>query len=162
MRKIHGLIKAATLCLCLIPALAIAHDYKAGDVVIGHPWTRATTGSGQNGAAYLTLVNNGKEADRLIKASTPAAQKAELHTHLVEDGVMKMRPVEGIDIEPGAPLELKPGGLHVMLLGLKEPLKDGGKIPLTLTFQKAGDVTVEVQVESAGAMEPAHEGSATH
>lgn len=139
---------------------AAAHSFKAGDLVIGHPWARAA--APPNGAAYLTITNQGQTPDRLVRVSSPAAEMSQLHVHLVEDGIMKMRPIDGIDIEPGAPVELKPGGLHIMLMGLKAPLTAGMKFPLTLSFEKAGDVTVEVWVETAGAMESGHDGHPMH
>ncbi len=153
---------ASALFLCLLTYAAVAHENMVGDLIIGHPWARATIGESKYGAAYLTIANNGKEPDRLIAASTPAADKAELHTHLVENGVMKMRPVDGIDIEPGAPVELKPSGLHIMLMGVKEPLKEGSSFPLTLTFQKSGPITVTVKVNSASEMEGSHDGHMMH
>ena len=137
---------------------ALAHGYKAGSVEIEHPWARATAPSAQNGAAYLVLNGTGKESDRLVSAATPAAEKAELHTHLMDNGVMKMRPVDAIEVTPGSPTALQPGGLHIMLLGLKQPLVKGKAFPLTLTFEKAGPVTVQVAVQGAGAAAPAHDG----
>lgn len=150
MGKLRSLLMAA-LCAALLPLAAAAHDVKAGDLLIGHPWARATAGKMTTGIAYLTVTNNGMEADRLVSAISPAAPSATLHTHLIEDGVMKMRPVDGIDIAPGTTVALKPGGLHIMLLGLKVPLKEGDSFPLTLTFQKAGPVTVSVLIEGAAA-----------
>ena len=134
---------------------ALAHGYKAGSIEIEHPWARATAPSAQNGAAYLVLNGTGKESDRLLSAATPVAEKAELHTHLMDNGVMKMRPVDAIEVTPGSPTALQPGGLHIMLLGLKQPLVKGKAFPLTLTFEKAGPVTVQVDVQGAGAAAPA-------
>jgi len=152
MMRIRAMLLAALVAI-LIPLAATAHEFKLGDLTIGHPWARATAGGTANGAAYLTLANGGASADRLVGVASSIAAKVELHTHLMDGGVMKMRPVEGIDIEPGAPIELKPGGLHVMLIGLTAPLKDGDTFPLELTFQKAGKVTVTVNVEATAAME---------
>ncbi|AWB08345.1 hypothetical protein A6A40_25245 (plasmid) [Azospirillum humicireducens] len=137
---------------------ALAHGYKAGSIEIEHPWARATAPSAQNGAAYLVLNGMGKENDRLLSAATPVAEKAELHTHLMDNGIMKMRPVDAIEVTPGSPTALQPGGLHIMLLGLKQPLVKGKAFPLTLTFEKAGPVTVQVDVQGAGAAAPAHDG----
>jgi hypothetical protein len=110
----------------------------------------------------LTLTNTGNGVDSLVSASTPVAEKAELHTHLVENGVMKMRPVDGINIAPNSTIELNPGGLHIMLMGVKAPLKEGATFPLTLTFQKAGTISVLVQVESASQMGSGHEAHHMH
>ncbi|HYZ40658.1 MAG TPA: copper chaperone PCu(A)C, partial [Stellaceae bacterium] len=92
--------------------------------------------------------------DRLVSASTPAAKKAELHTMSMQGMVMKMRPLAGLDIPAGQPVALKPGGEHIMLLGLKQPLREGQSFPLTLDFAKAGQRTVTVSVEKAGATAP--------
>jgi len=139
---------------------ALAHGFKAGAIEIDHPWARATAPSAQNGAAYLVLNGTGRESDRLLSAATPIAEKAELHTHLMDNGVMKMRPVDAIEVTPGSPTALQPGGLHIMLFGLKQPLAKGKAFPLTLTFEKAGSVTVQVDVEGAGAGAPSHTGMA--
>ena len=110
------------------------------------PWSRPLPAVSVNGAAYMTLMNMGSEADTLIGVSTPAAKKAELHNHIMEGGMMKMRPVENITIAPGTSAVLEPGGLHVMLMGLTEPLVEGKSFPLTLQFERAGSVEVQVLV----------------
>ena len=130
---------------------AWANDYKLGDLAIDHPWARASAGASVNGAAYMVISTSGAAPDQLIGASTPIAEKAELHTDIMEGDVMRMRPVKGIEVNLGEPATLEPGALHVMLIGLKAPLKEGEHFPLTLTFEKAGSVTVEVTVEAAGA-----------
>jgi len=133
---------------------ASAHDYKLGSLEIIHPWARASIGQGKTGAAYVVVSNEGSEPDRLIAASTDIAEKASLHTHIMADGVMKMRPVDAIEIAPGEPAVLEPGGLHIMLIGLKAPLVEGTSFPLTLTFEKAGSIEVEVKVQEATEMTP--------
>lgn len=134
---------------------AAAHDFKAGALKLDHPWTRATAGS--VGAGYVTIVNTGKAADQLVSASSPVASKTEIHTMTMDGGVMKMRPLpNGLGIPAGKTTSLKPGGYHLMLIGLKAPLVEGKLVPLTLTFAKAGTVKVELKVEAAGAAEPAH------
>lgn len=148
---------AALIAAALAPAGAWAHEYKLGNLLIGHPWARATPGNATNGAAYLSVTNNGTEADRLIKADTPAAM-AELHISRMDGGVMQMRPMDGLEIPPGGTVTLSPGGMHVMLMGLTSPLKQGDKVPMTLTFAKAGAVTVDVLVESVASNGPAGEG----
>lgn len=139
------------LVLCLLALPAVAHDTKVGELVIMQPWARATIGQGKTGAAYVTIVNHGTATDRLLSVSTPAAAKAALHTHTVVDGVMKMRPVEAIEIEAKAATALEPGGNHVMLMGLEAPLTEGDAFPLTLTFEAAGTVEVEVRVQGVAA-----------
>ena len=146
-----GLLTA--LMAILIPLAATAHEFKLGELTIGHPWANPSIGGSTNGAVFLTIINGGTAADRLIGVASPVAGRVELHTHLMEDGVMKMRKIEGIDVEPGAPIALKPGGLHVMLIGLKAQLKDGDSFPLDLTFAKAGTVTTTVMVQASAAME---------
>lgn len=136
--------------LALATATAIAHDYKVGAISIDHPWARASMGMAKAGAAYMVLTNNGSAPDRLLSASAEVADAVELHTHLMEDGVMRMRQVQAIEVAPGAPSVLEPGGLHVMLIGLKQPLAAGETFPMTLTFEQAGEVTVEVAVEAMG------------
>ncbi|KAA0592598.1 copper(I)-binding protein [Azospirillum lipoferum] len=151
MKHILGI--AAALAL-FGAGTALAHSYKAGPIEIGHPWARATAPSAPNGGAYLSLTNTGTTEDHLVAASTPAAEKAELHTHLNENGVMKMREVPPIAIAPGETVKFAPGGLHIMLLGLKQPLEKGARIPMTLRFEKAGSVEVEIAVEAAGQAAP--------
>ncbi len=146
----------ATLFTVAMLGSAAAHGYKAGSIQIEHPWARATAATMPNGAAYLVLNDRGAEPDRLVSVASPIAERAELHTHLMDNGVMKMRQVDAIEISPGSPTTLAPGGLHIMLFGLKQPLTKGKAFPLTLTFEKAGSVTVEVDVQAAGAGAPAH------
>jgi len=137
-----------------LAAPAGAHEFKLGNLTIDHPWARASIGQAKVGAAYFALINHGEEPDRLIGVETPVAERPALHTHLMEEGVMKMRPVEAIEIDPGAPTLLQPGGLHVMLMGLKAPLVEGESFPLVLTFEKSGSIEIEVTVDSATAMGP--------
>src|ERR1700740_1631653 len=120
---------------------------------VSNAWARATPGKAENGAAYLTIQS--PTPDRLLSVSTPVAKKAELHTMSMEGMVMKMRPLTGVDIPAGQPVTLKPGGQHIMLVGLDAPLREGQFFPLTLTFEKAGTRTVSVAVEKPGANGPA-------
>ncbi len=139
------------VCSAQAPA-ALAHEATAGDIGIAHPWARASLSlEARNGAAYLTVRNAGSRTDRLIGASTHVADRAELHAHETENDVMKMRPVGAVEIPPGGTVALEPGGLHVMLLGLRTPLAKGMTFPMTLRFESAGEVDVEVTIESATA-----------
>ncbi len=148
--------RALGALILTLPATAFAHhDVTAGDIAIGHPWTRAA-GANSNGAGFMTLKNNGAAGDRLISAASPAARVVELHTHIREGDVMRMRPVADILIPPGQTVHLRPGGLHIMLIGLTEPLRQGTTVPLTLRFERAGEVQVTLGVESAGARGHAH------
>ncbi|HWX46771.1 MAG TPA: copper chaperone PCu(A)C [Roseomonas sp.] len=129
---------------------AAAHSYTAGDIAIGHPWSRAAP-AGITGAGFMTLRNTGSAPDRLVSARAEIARTVELHNHVQDGAVMRMRPVESIEIAPGQEVKLAPGGLHLMLVGLKQPLTKGARVPLTLVFERAGEVTVELAVEAAGA-----------
>jgi copper(I)-binding protein len=146
MRRIPRI--AAALMAAAIAVAAQAHEFKLGDLLVVHPHARPS--AGRTGAAYFTVESRGA-ADRLVSAATPAAEKTELHSMTMEGNVMRMRQVEGVDVPAGGKAALEPGGLHVMLIGLKAPLKEGDKFPLTLTFAKAGKVDVEVIVEKPGA-----------
>jgi copper(I)-binding protein len=128
---------------------AFGHDYKKGDLGIGHPYARTTPPGAQAGGAYLSIENKGKVADRLLRASSPRAGSVELHSMSMDGNVMRMRQVPAIDIAPGATVKLAPGGLHIMLQDLRQPLKKGEKFPLTLVFERAGELRVDLVVEDA-------------
>lgn len=128
----------------------------AGDIDIHNPWARASAGMAKAGAAFMEIKNDAGAADRLVGASADVSEVAELHTHIREGDVMKMRRVDAIDVPANGMADLKPGGLHVMFMGLTAPLKEGDSFPLTLTFENAGDITVEVVVKKAGAMGAMH------
>jgi len=150
-------LRAATAALILAAAPAIAPAIaQSPSVAVQNQWARATPGNAANGAAYLTLT--GTAANRLVSASSPVAATVELHEVVNDNGVMKMRAIPGIEIVPGKPTTLAPGGLHVMLLGLRQPLRQGESFPLTLTFAQGAPVTVQVPVQAVGAMgaDPAH------
>jgi copper(I)-binding protein len=146
--RVHGTL--ATLALALFVSSAVA----AADITVQQPWARASAAPGGAGAAFM-VIDNGGAADRLVKAASPVAEVTELHTHIDEGGVMKMRAVAAIDVPGKAETRLAPGGLHVMLIGLKAPLKEGETIAVTLTFEKAGSMTVAVPVLAPTAMGPA-------
>lgn len=116
-----------------------------GDVTIAEAVARASVGNAPTSAVYMTITTAGAP-DRLIAVASPAAEAAELHTSLAEGGIMKMHRVDAIEVAPGAPAELAPGGQHIMLIGLDAPLEEGTTVPLTLTFEKAGDITLDVPV----------------
>jgi copper(I)-binding protein len=128
-------------------ALALGAAVSAAQVKVEGAWARPTVPGQQAGGGYLTLTS--PVADRLVGGSTPAAQRFELHTMAMKGDVMEMREVEGgVDLPAGRKVEFKPGGLHVMFMGLKAPLKVGTKVPVTLRFQKAGELKVEFEVTS--------------
>ncbi|UHD47109.1 copper chaperone PCu(A)C [Aureimonas altamirensis] len=148
-RHAFAALTLAASILAINPASA--HDYTAGSLHIDHPWSRATPPTANVGAGYMTIQNKGPEADRLVGASTPAAQTVEIHFMEMANGVMKMRAVpEGLEIPAGGEAALAPGGYHFMLVGLEKPLTEGEKVPLELQFEKAGTVSVELAVGPIG------------
>lgn len=158
---------AATLALFVYPGLGSAHEYEAGGVTVAHPWARATPGGATIGAAYVEI--KAKDADTLIAASSPAAARVEIHTHTMDDGVMKMRKLDKLAIPAGGSALLKPSGDHIMLFDLKAPLKEGELLPITLVFAKAGEVKIDATVEPVGAkgphgldQQPGHEDHSGH
>jgi periplasmic copper chaperone A len=140
---VRCLLFAALLSLVLPGARA--EEMKNG-IMAMEPWAPPSLAGAHNGAAYFILMNHGNTADRLISLSTPVAGKAEIHREETTNGVMRMRPTGPLTLEPGEMIALKPGGFHVMLLDLKEPLKAGEHFPLTLTFERAGAMTLEATV----------------
>ena len=140
-------IIAVLLSLALPAAAAQAqHMQRQNNIELSQAWMRASLAGVPNTAAYLAIRTTDGKPDRLLRAESPVAGKVELHTHIIENGVAKMREVLAIDVPAGAPAELKPGGLHIMLFGVKGTLKDGDSAPLTLIFERAGAVTLTVPV----------------
>ncbi len=145
MRRL--LLASALLCLPLLgQALPASADQNG--IAVTDAWSRAAL-AGRTGIVYLTITDTGA-ADQLIGASSPVAAKATLHESIDDHGVMKMRPVAALPVQPGKPLTLAPGGYHVMLEGLKQPLQPGQTFPVTLTFANAGPVTATATVQKAG------------
>lgn len=135
---------------------ALANPVDAGDLRIDQPIARPSVANQKAGAAYLIIDNRGSKADKLIAASSPASASVELHTMQMDGNIMRMREVPTIELQPGTKLTMKPGdGYHLMLIGLKQPLKAGDKFPLTLTFERAGKVDVSVSVGDPG--KPPHQ-----
>jgi len=145
---------ALLLTLAVIAPAAATDAVKVGDLELSGLWTRATPPKAPSAGGYLTIVNTGKDPDRLIGAATPMAGKADLHAMAMKNGVMTMRPIEGSDIPAGGTVALDPDGLHIMFTALKGALKQGGTMPVTLTFEKAGKVEVLLEVLSVGARGP--------
>ena len=146
---------AATL-LILLAMPAAAHEIKVGDLSIVHPWARATAGAAKNGAVYMRIENQGDVDDQIVGMATAAAERVEMHTHIVENGTAMMRKVEAIDLPAHQTIQFKPGEFHIMLIGVDPPLMEYDTFKMTLVFAKAGSVEIEVYVEEAGATEPAH------
>ena len=151
MKTLFRLLAGTTLALATLAAAA--HSFKLGEITIGHPYARTTAPGQSTGGAYLRFENRGP-SDRLVAAQADIAKRVELHDMKMDGDVMRMRQLDAIDVPPNKAVVLKPGGLHLMLVGLKAPLKQGDKFPLTLKFEKAGEVTVVVNVEPASSAEP--------
>ena len=149
------LFAAAIAALAITVLPAAAHEVKAGDLVITDLWTRATPAGAPSAGGYMTITNNGKTEDMLRLVASTGAAKAELHVMELKDGVMTMRPVEGgIVIPAGGKLVLAPNGYHIMFIGPKEPLKEGDKLPVSLTFTHAGTVATFLHVLPLGSKGP--------
>lgn len=155
MNRRHLLVLSAAVTLAGLPAAA--HDYTLGSLKIGHPWARATPPTAPAGGGFLTITNTGTTADRLVSATSAAAGQVQVHEMKMDGNVMRMRELEnGLEIPPGATVTLAPGGLHLMMMGLKNPLKENTRVPLTLVFEKAGKIDVELVVMAIGASPGGH------
>jgi periplasmic copper chaperone A len=153
MNTLSRMILSAALVLFL--GLGIAGAQSSASISVEKPFSRATPGGSKVGAGYMTIINKGNAADRLVSASSPAAGKVEIHEMTMQDGVMKMRELAGgFPIEAGKSASLAPHGTHLMLMDLKAPLKEGDKVPVTLNFEKAGKIEVTLDVQSIGAQQP--------
>ena len=145
------------LAASLAATPSFAHDYKVGSIEIVQPWSRATPSTAPSAGGFLTLTNKGDVPDRLISIETPAAKQVEIHEMKMDGVVMRMRELEnGVVLPPGQTVELKPGGYHVMFMGLKAPFAKDQKVPATLVFEKAGRIDIEFQVDALGATQPSH------
>ena len=155
MRKLIAISFSVALAACVAGSSARAEEVKAGDLVISQAWSRATPNGAKIGAGYFTIENKGAAADKLIRVTGDVSDKIEMHEMSMNNGVMKMRPVDGgLTIEPGKTVKLAPSGYHLMIMDLKSPLKQGGKVPVTLEFEKAGKVAVTLDVQGIGAQGP--------
>jgi periplasmic copper chaperone A len=155
-------IMLAATALVVAPPL-LAHGVAAGALAIGHPWSRETAPGQNAGGGFLTITNKGKTEDRLLAATSPAAADVQIHMMKVEDGVMRMRQVTGgLAIPAGGTLQLKPGGYHIMFMGLKKPFKQGDMIPATLVFARQGKVAVRFKVQPIASTAPMERGHGGH
>jgi copper(I)-binding protein len=147
-------LAGAALLLAALPLRpAPAQTIEVGALRLENPWTRAAN-QGAQGAGFLVIRNTGAAPDRLLAAASPAAQRMELHTHVRDGEVMRMRPVADIPVPANGSVTLQPGGLHLMLIGLTQPLVAGQSVPVTLRFERAGEVTIQLAVQAAGARQP--------
>lgn len=142
-------LRVLVLALALVAPTAFAHDYSHGPVKVDHPWSRPTPPGTPMGVGYMSISNSGSSDITLVGAATPRAGTVSIHETSMHDGVMRMAPVKGgLPIPAGATVELKPHSFHLMLEKLKSPLREGESIPLTLSFEGAGEIQVELMVES--------------
>jgi copper(I)-binding protein len=163
MKQLTRKITIAAALAVMFAAPARAEDAKAGDLVITQAWSRATPVGAKVAGAYLTVENKGAAADRLVGGSGDVAGRVEIHEMAMDNGVMKMRPLDkGLAIEPGKTVKFAPGGYHLMLLDLKTQFKQGDKVPVTLEFEKAGKVQLTLDVQGVGAQAPGGDHSGGH
>lgn len=149
------LFLATAVSLLALPATA--QDYKLGSLEITTPWTRATAPTARSGGGFMTITNKGTTADRLVSARSTVSDKVEIHEMQMDGSVMRMRELaKGLDIPPGATVMLKPGSYHIMFMELKAPLAKDAKVPVTLVFEKAGSIDVQLNVQAMGAMPQGH------
>jgi len=152
---------AALAAPLLLAKPVLAHEVKAGTLVLTDLWARATPPGAKAGGGFLTITNTGDEPDRLVAFSSPLAAIGEVHEMKVEDGVMTMRPLaDGLEIPAHEDVTLAPGGFHLMFIDLEEPIVAGADVPVTLTFEKAGVVETVLHAQPIGSPGPAggHEG----
>jgi copper(I)-binding protein len=157
--------------ILICPVFAGADEFRLGDLTIDHAWARESPPTVTNGAAYMTITNAGVPVDRLLGAQAGVSDRVELHTHLMDEGMMRMRQVDSIGLESGTSTQLGPGGHHIMFIGLRAPLKAGDHIPLTLRFERAGDIEIQVPVKTMdeaaammhrhGESSPGHDGASS-
>lgn len=151
--KLAGHMISALVIAFIVGGHVHAQTSEPRSIRVEGAWARATPARAKAGAAYVTVVNNGTTADSLQSATTPLAQKVQFHKESEENGISRMRELRAVKIDPGAKATLKPGDLHMMMIGLKQPLKAGQTFPLTLIFERAGKVDVTVSVAKIGAMQ---------
>ena len=142
-------LSIGVVALSLMVVETSAHEFKAGEITIDHPWARPTLGNVKNAAAYFVLDNKGKTADRLTGVKTDIAARVEIHETVMKDGYAKMAPLaDGIAVAAESAVNLEPRGKHIMLFGVKQKLEEGQSFPLTLVFEKHGEVAVVVKIEN--------------
>jgi len=147
-------IAAAAVALLLAAGYATAEDKTVGNLTLSDPWARAA--KTQMSAAYVVIQNKGTTQDRLIGASSPAADRVELHTTEMQGDIARMKKLDAVELPPAQKAEFKPGGMHIMLIGVKQPLEEGQSIKITLQFEKAGNVELTVAVRKGPPMAHKH------
>jgi copper(I)-binding protein len=145
MKKLFSSV-AIVIAVFLVSSAEAQHASSTG-LAFDAPWVRASAPGQKNGAGYVQIQNKGIETDRLISATTANVGRVELHTIINENGVAKMRQVQGIEVPAGAGARLEPGGFHIMFMGLNAPFKAGEIVPVTLRFEKAGEVKIDFEIK---------------
>jgi periplasmic copper chaperone A len=153
MKLLKEIAFASALSLAALFSLADAqaHEIKLGNLVIHHPWSRQSPAAADVAAGFMTITNNGKEDDRLVGATSAVSSSAQIHDMKMVGDVMKMEELpDGVVIPAGGTVKLKPKSLHIMFVGLKQQVMEGEEFTGTLTFEKAGTVTVDYEVAAPG------------
>lgn len=145
--KIH-LLQSLVLAAAMAAPGVNAQASPPAVLKIEQPWARPTVAGQHAGGAYLTLRNDAATPDRLLGGSTPVAERVEVHEMRMDGNVMRMRELAALEVPAGKPTKLEPGGMHLMLMGLKAPLKAGDKVPLKLRFEKAGEIETVLVVQT--------------
>lgn len=140
----------------LYALLLLATSPAAAAVIVDNPWARATPPGAKIAGGYMVIRNTGPAPDRLIDATSPVSERVEMHVSSEENGIMKMRQQENLPVPAGGRLELKPGGGHLMFVGLKRPLKQGESVPLLLRFERAGEIRTDLHIQAIGARSHSH------
>ena len=140
----------------LVSSVVLAHSYEKGDLQIRHPWSRATAPGAKVAVGYMEIRNNGRQPDRLVAASTEVAQRVEMHITQRDGEVMRMRQVKAFEIPARERFTLAPVGPHLMLVDIVRPLKKGERIPVTLRFERAGELRIELEVQELGSHHGRH------
>jgi copper(I)-binding protein len=136
--------------------MALAHSYEKGDLQIRHPWARATPPGTTVGVGYFEIRNTGKQPDRLLSATSPAARQVEMHISEHAGEVAKMRQLRAFEVPARERLTLEPNGAHLMLVDLVQPLKKGERVSMKLRFERAGEIDIEFEVQEMGARHSRH------
>lgn len=144
------------LAAALAASSALAHNQQKGDIQVHHPWSRATPPGAKVGVGYMEIRNRGKQADRLVAASTPVARRVEMHVTQRDGEIARMRQLKTFEIPGGERMLLAPDGAHLMLVDLVAPLKRGERFRITLRFERAGELEVEMEVQEMGSRHPRH------
>jgi len=149
-------VKWAVVALALISVQVLAHTHEKGDIQVRHPWSRATPPGAKVAVGYMEIRNVGTQPDRLLSATTPVAQRVEMHVTQRDGEVMKMREVKTFEIPARERYALRPGGAHLMLIDLAQPLKKGDRFAMKLRFERAGELEIEIEVQEIGSRHPRH------